>query len=226
MRFELGQRVIDVLRGKKREQNHQSQKPVVTYKNVAEILKNNDRIKLHIGCGTVYKEGWINIDNNSDYNIKKLDFMWDLSKALPFPENSVDFIYNEHFLEHLSVEQGGGLLKEFMRVLKPNAVVRIAMPDLEKVVKNYLNKNYLAENQVWLKKYGLDFIKTNAESINIDFRWWGHQWLYDWEELERRLREAGFVKIKKCKLNESEYPELQNLETRGEASGLIAEVVK
>lgn len=100
------------------------------------------------------------------------------------------------------------------------------MPDLEMSVKNYMNKNYLNENKDGLKKYGLDFIQTNAEALNIDFRWWGHQWLYDWEELERRLKEAGCIKIKKCNLNESEYPELQNLETRGLASNLIAEVVK
>ena len=100
------------------------------------------------------------------------------------------------------------------------------MPDLEMSVKNYMNKNYLSENKVSLKKYGLNFIKTNAEALNIDFRWWGHQWLYDWEELERRLKEAGCIKIKKCKLNKSEHSELQNLETRGEASNLIAEIVK
>ncbi len=220
MRFKAGQKFIDTLRGKRKKQ-----KLVVTYKNVKDILQK-ECIKLHIGCGTVYKEGWINIDNNSDNNIKKLDFMWDLRKPLPLPENSVDFIYNEHFLEHLTADEGGGLLKECMRMLKPNGVLRIAMPDLEVCVRDYLNKNHLTENKAGLKEAGLDFIKTNAEAINIAFRWWGHQWLYDWEELERRLKDIGCVKIEKCRLNESKHPELRNLETRGEASNLIAEVVK
>lgn len=105
MRFKAGQKFIDTLRGKRKKQ-----KPVVTYKNVKDILQK-ECIKLHIGCGTVYKEGWINIDNNSDNNIKKLDFMWDLRKPLPLPENSVDFIYNEHFLEHLTADEGGGAFK-------------------------------------------------------------------------------------------------------------------
>lgn len=218
MCFKAGQRLIDKLRSKQT-------KPIVTYKNIKDILRLKS-IKLHIGCGTIYKEGWINIDNNSDNNIKKLDFMWDLRKPLPLPENSVDFIYNEHFLEHLTVDNGVGLIKNLMKILKPNAVLRIAMPDLRKSVENYMNKNYLNENKDGLKKYGLDFIQTNAEALNIDFRWWGHQWLYDWEELERRLKEAGCIKIKKCNLNESEYSELQNLETRGLASSLIAEIIK
>lgn len=218
MRFKAGQRLIDKLRGKQKN-------PIVTYKNIKDILRLKS-IKLHIGCGTIYKEGWINIDNNSDNNIKKLDFMWDLRKPLPLPENSVDFIYNEHFLEHLTFEDGGGLIINLMKILKPNGVLRIAMPDLGMSVKNYMNKNYLNENKDGLKKYGLDFIQTNAEALNIDFRWWGHQWLYDWEELERRLKDAGCIKIKKCNLNESEYLELQNLETRGLASSLIAEIIK
>ena len=34
-----------------------------------------EKIKLHIGCGTLYKENWINIDNNSDNNIEQLDII-------------------------------------------------------------------------------------------------------------------------------------------------------
>lgn len=40
---------------------------------IKKILATSDLIPLHIGCGTLYKEGWINIDNNSDHNIQKLD---------------------------------------------------------------------------------------------------------------------------------------------------------
>lgn len=109
MRFKAGQKIIDILRGKRKKQE---QKLIVSYKNVKDIL-SKDCIKLHIGCGTVYKEGWINIDNNSDNNIEKMDFMWDLRKPLPLPENSVDFIYNEHFLEHLTVDEGGGAYQRF-----------------------------------------------------------------------------------------------------------------
>ena len=61
--------------------------------------------------------------------------------------------------------------------------------------------------------------------ININFRWWGHQWLYDWEELERRLLEAGAKSPKRCTIFKSEHPVLNNLETRNE-SILIAEVTK
>lgn len=179
-------------------------------------------IKLHLGCGNTYLEGWVNIDNNSDNNIKKLDLNWDLRNPLPYEDNSVDMIYNEHFLEHLTVEEALVSLKDFIRVLKPGGVMRIAIPDLADPIRLYNSDNWKEDPGV--KKW-LSFVQTKGELINICFRWWGHKWLYDWEELERRLREAGAVNIKQCELRKSEHPELCDLETRNEST-LIAEVTK
>lgn len=183
------------------------------------------KTKLHVGCGTVYIDGWVNIDNNSDHNITKLDLNFDLRNPLPYKDNSVDFIYNEHFFEHLSVEEGLNALLNFKRVLKPGGVMRIAMPDLLDIVKMYNNDNWKTEYAETFKEHGMEFIKTKAELININFRWWGHKWMYDWEELERRLREVGFTQIKQCELRKSDYPELCGLESRSEST-LIAEVTK
>jgi len=188
-----------------------------------KIKAKKGSVKLNVGCGTDYKKGWVNIDNNSDNNIEELDLNWDLRNRLPFDEESVDFIFNEHLLEHLTVKETLTVLKDFMRVLRPGGVLRIAMPDLEKVIDDYLKNDF--KNNPTVKSFGLEFVKTRAELINMSFRWWGHKWLYDWEELERRLKEAGFRKIKRARLGKSKYQELRNLETRDE-SLLIAEVIK
>jgi len=99
------------------------------------------------------------------------------------------------------------------------------MPDLEKIIYNYLDLNCKLNYQETFKIFELTFIETRAELINIDFRWWGHKHLYDYEELERRLKEVGFEKIKRCNIYNSDYNELKNLETKKE-SDLIAEVIK
>jgi len=197
--------------------------PFARSKVNALIKSHQDSLKLNVGCGTDYKDGWINIDNNSDDNIEKLDLNWDLRKPLPFHDNSVDFIFNEHFFEHLTTDEAEKTIKDLMRVLKPGGVMRIAMPDLAVVVDTY--RNLPLNKDPVIQAYGLDFIRTRAEWMNMSFRWWGHKWLYDWEELQRRLEEAGYKKVKRCKLNKSSYPELRNLETRSE-SYLIAEVEK
>ncbi len=192
---------------------------------VKDLATNNQNVKLHLGCGTAYKEGWINIDNNSDNNIKLLDLNWDLRNPLPFDDNSADFIFNEHFLEHLTVEEGQRALRDFLRVLKPSGIMRIAMPDLARMIYTYNDPNWKERLMPYLKKFGLDFIQTKAELLNINFRAWGHKWLYDWEELERRLKEAGGQGIVQMEIYKSSHPELCKLETRGE-SILIAEVSK
>lgn len=179
--------------------------------------------KLHVGCGVNYFPGWINIDNNSDNNISQLDLHHDLRLPLPFYDNSADFIYNEHFLEHLEVPEAIRAIKDFMRVLKPGGVLRIAMPDLDDCIAAYRNPDWAKASG--LKKYGLTFIQTPCELLNISMRAWGHKWLYNWEELERRLKEAGCVTIQRRKNGQSVFPEFQSIETRGEST-LIAEVTK
>ncbi|MEI9913710.1 MAG: methyltransferase domain-containing protein [Candidatus Saccharibacteria bacterium] len=190
---------------------------------VTDLIKNKKVIKLNIGCGTDYKRGWINVDNNSDNNIKKLDLNWDLRNPLPFADNSVDFVFNEHFFEHLTIEESEPIMADLMRVLKPGGIMRVAMPDLREVVKAYLDPNW--NKKAFIKQFGLEFVQTPAEMLNMNFYWWGHRWLYDWEELQRRLKERGYNKYKKCSLRNSSHKELKNLETRDE-SRLIVEVTK
>jgi predicted SAM-dependent methyltransferase len=86
------------------------------------------------------------------------------------------------------------------------------MPSAQEIVRNYHENDWAS--QPWLEKYGYTSIRTRAEYVNVCFREWGHQWLYDTEELERRLREAGFSQIENVGWGESKHPELRNRETR------------
>lgn len=194
-----------------------------TPKVKALFSRKKGPIKLNVGCGTDYKESWVNIDNNSDDNIEKLDLNFDMRNPLPYKDGSVDFIFNEHFFEHLTVDEGQAAMKDLMRVLRPGGVMRIAMPDLELAIQAYLDKGW--KDKPFLERFGLGFVKTRAELLNMNFSWWGHKWLYDWEELERRLSDAGFTNVKRCEWGKSEHKDLCDLETRQE-SLLIAEVTK
>jgi predicted SAM-dependent methyltransferase len=197
---------------------------LTTRQEVSKILKKHpDILKLNLGCGTDYKEGWVNIDNNSDHNITKLDLNIDLRRPLPFKDNSVDYIFHEHFMEHLTIEQSRTALKDYMRVLKKGGVMRIAMPDLETIVKEYYDKHW--KRRPFIKRFGLEFVETRAEMLNMHFRWWGHMWLYDWEELQRRFKEVELKSYHRCELRKSKHKALRNLEIRDE-SYLIAEITK
>ena len=97
------------------------------------------------------------------------------------------------------------------------------MPSLEYTINKYCSDKW--NDQDWLEWKEHRFIQTRAEMINIAFRWWGHQWLYDREELHRRLKEAGFTIIRDVEWGYSKIPELSNLETRKD-SKLICEATK
>jgi predicted SAM-dependent methyltransferase/outer membrane murein-binding lipoprotein Lpp len=172
--------------------------------------------KLHVGCGKVKLPGWLNIDVEPG-----ADLVIDVRQGLPFEENSVDFIYNEHFVEHLTYEEGEKVLREFWRCLKKGGVLRIATPDLDFIVQLY-SRDF--KNQDWFPS-GFEFVKTKGMAMNMAFRWWGHQYLYNEEDLTGQLIKVGFQNIKRCELNKSNYPELSNLETRKEST-LILESVK
>lgn len=176
--------------------------------------------KLHIGCGAVRLTGWINVDERWTDGA---DVVWDATRRFPLPAGSCSHIHNEHFLEHLSVEQGLSFLRECHRLLMVGGVLRVAMPSLAEPVRQYYEDDW--KNQPWLEKYGYTWIQTRAEMLNIAFRYWGHQWLYDEEELRRRLNEAGFDVLRACSHGESSHPDLRGLETRHETL-LIIEATK
>lgn len=177
--------------------------------------------KLHIGCGTNYLYGWYNVDSNKTY---KVDLMWDVRKSLPLQRESFEFIYNEHFIEHLTVAEAVSVFTNCFLLLKPGGILRLATPDITDIVRYYQTDTW--KDLPIMKTAGLAWVKTKCEYINVALRSWGHQYLYDEEELRRRLKEAGFTQepIRK-EMGKSDHAPLCNLETR-DASTLIVEVSK
>src|ERR1019366_3932000 len=85
-------------------------------------------IKMNIGCGQEPFQGWLNLDLDPE---TKADFLWDITDGLPFDNDSCAFIYSEHFLEHLPIQDGVRFLAECHRSLQRGGVLRIAMPSLQ-----------------------------------------------------------------------------------------------
>jgi SAM-dependent methyltransferase len=84
----------------------------------------SETIKVHLGCGTHYLPGWINCDVVPDMRADKYfdleTFPW------PFPDNSVDEIFMDQVLEHLSDTMK--VMAEIYRILKPGGIARIIVP--------------------------------------------------------------------------------------------------
>jgi SAM-dependent methyltransferase len=91
---------------------------------------------LNIGCGEQYHPAWINVDlvARGPEVIRH-----DLRRGLPFDNGTIDAVYHSHVLEHLDPERGRDLIAECYRVIKPGGVVRVIIPDLEAIARNYLD---------------------------------------------------------------------------------------
>jgi len=175
---------------------------------------------LHLGCGKVHLDGWVNVDLDDG---KAVDITLDVTWPLPMEDGSCEFIYSEHMLEHLTAEQGVAFLKECYRLLAAGGTLRIAMPSLDLLIQRCHEGSW--RDADWLIWPEYKHVSSRAEMLNMAFREWGHQWLYDREELYRRLREAGFEKIADSEWGVSTHAKLCGRETRKD-SMLIAEAGK
>lgn len=91
---------------------------------------------LNLGCGSRLHNDWINVDLvSSNKNV----IAHNLLNGIPFIDNEFDAVYHSHVLEHFSREDGKKFIAECYRVLKSGEIIRIAVPDLEQIVKNYLS---------------------------------------------------------------------------------------
>lgn len=177
--------------------------------------------RVSIGCGQVRFNGWIHLDMDTQAHP---DYVWDTRWGLPFESKTVELIANEHFLEHIPIEDANKLLEECHRVLKPGGTLRIAMPSLDHLLQTYGSADWRTQFE-FLQWPHYSSIKTWGELANIVFRHFGHQWIYTREELHRRLHEAGFQTVRDVGWGSSEILELQNRETRTD-SHLICEATK
>jgi predicted SAM-dependent methyltransferase len=92
-------------------------------------------VLVNIGCGSTWHPSWVNLDVRPMHQeIRR----WDARKGLPFGASEVDACYSSHFLEHLSRRKAQALMQETRRVLRSGGTVRLAVPDLEALTREYL----------------------------------------------------------------------------------------
>jgi SAM-dependent methyltransferase len=64
--------------------------------------------------------------------------VWDLRKGIPFPDGAFDVAYHSHLLEHIDREAAPAFLRECQRVLRPEGIIRVVVPDLELLARRYV----------------------------------------------------------------------------------------
>jgi len=151
-------------------------------------------MKLHLGCGKKYLNGFINIDALEDVNPDIVDNVGTLNN---FKSNSCDLIYACHVLEHFGRNEYKNVLKRWFDLLKENGVLRISVPDIESCI-NYYNKT-----QDLSKLLGF-FWGGQNNKYNFHYMGW------DFKSIENDLLSIGFKKIYKYNWKNTEHSNIDD----------------
>jgi Methyltransferase domain len=109
---------------------------------------------INVGCGKRFHSSWLNLDLHCSPGVTQCD----LTKGIPAESNTADAIYSAAVLEHIRKENVASFFSECHRTLKPGGILRIAVPDLELQVREYLaalervdqNVPFAVEDREWM----------------------------------------------------------------------------
>lgn len=166
---------------------------------------------IHIGCGNVLLDNFLNVDFYSPkLLLKRLMLIeprskifrgHDFRRKLPFKSQVFDGAFSEHTLEHLDPWHAEILLKEIHRVLRPGSLIRIIVPNLEHYIQYYLGE---------MPDPAFEKFAGGPEAIWCLTQNWGHQSVWDFTNLSKCLIEAGFRDISRVSFKRGSNPDLLN----------------
>jgi predicted SAM-dependent methyltransferase len=170
-------------------------------------------------CAWLHQIGLLNEQRFE--RILKLDrnvICWDLRRGIPFPDQTFDTVYHSHVLEHIDREDAPSFLRECFRVLKRRGILRVVVPDLELLAREYLGvvdnlpERATMPQHTFAVEQMIDqmVIRTPrhralqhpvvqlAERLLVgrtDHAGILHRWMYDRFSAGQALREAGFEDV-------------------------------
>jgi len=131
-------------------------------------------MKIHLGCGDIIKEGFVNVDPyapSPDVRMDAADYM------RSHPDDTVERVEWYHVIEHLKREPAKEIVRLVFQKLQPGGIFVTECPNFKETVREYLEGN-----------------KQRIRNVYGHQRYPGdsHRWGYDEETLPKLMRWAGF----------------------------------
>jgi SAM-dependent methyltransferase len=131
--------------------------------------------KLNFGCGSNVLDGWENYDNNLDIRYK-----------LPFDDDSIDCIFAEHVIEHVTPHEAYNFIENCHTILKMGGILRVCVPSVNSIYANYTNR-YGQFVSYFTKKE-----PTLGNAVKAIIFQHGHQSVWNEPLLDVMLKSVGF----------------------------------
>jgi SAM-dependent methyltransferase len=187
--------------------------------------------KLHLGAFDQVHAGWVNTDitphllvarvpglpfllhtagviDTRRYNayrdgtFRALRYL-DLSRPFRFPDRSFECVFASHVLEHLHPDVAETCLREVHRVLVPDGIIRVAVPDLDQIVAEYDPTD--PDAFLW------GIYQGRGHRAKASVRHW---WHYNARSLEALLRRVGFGEVFQCDYRQGRCPDVERIDNR------------
>jgi predicted SAM-dependent methyltransferase len=188
------------------------------------LLKQGKTNWLDVGCGGNFEDGFFYLDTvpvesvasglkERYFNVDILNASDETLKRL----GTFDLVRMQHALEHFSYEEGQQVLLNCAKLLNPDGIILITVPDLKVHVRKYLNGEYANwEGFKWwatkrIPEQSPDSFYFSVFTHSMSYE--SHKWCYDYEGLRFQLEHAGgYSNIQQLSVDDplSSYPFTHN----------------
>jgi len=147
-----------------------------------KLPENPDgKILIHLGCGDIASPEFINVDARPAPHVHYICDVTDLSI---FRDGYSDLVYACHVLEHIRYTALRKTLWEWRRILKPGGILRLSVPDFEKIVRIYESSDRDIDSILGPLMGG------QRDEYNVHYSVFNHRYLTD------TLIEVGFKEVR------------------------------
>lgn len=143
-------------------------------------LNKDGSVLIHLGCGQENNPNYINVDA---IPLPHVQIVSNVEKLIMFPGKYADLIYASHVLEHISHKNVIDVLIEWRRILKTGGILRLSVPDFDKIISIYNHENKEIES----------IVEPLMGGQNYEFNF--HKSIFNETYLKKILADIGFSKI-------------------------------
>jgi len=178
--------------------------------------------KINLGSGSMSLNGFFNVDwpighldgivpkeISEDVTYRTPDAYIDITNLSEIPNESFGYVRASHVLEHFHIHQSRSILKEWVRILEPNGILDIVVPDFDIIVgERYYNNRDGKYNKWWeetMEDRGLwwdtpekEPFKTKEMALmQLLYLNGHHKAFFNFKLLKHLMEEQGIKKIDK-----------------------------
>ena len=181
------------------------------------LPKNSDgKVLVHVGCGEKNVPGFINVDARPLAHVHVVTD--NITSLADFETGTVDLVYMCHVLEHIKNDDLKNVLSEMRRVLKDGGVLRISVPDFDKLIDVYnaAGKDIESIRRQLMggqdHQYNVHYCVFNHRRLSDLFKEVGFREVSSWDPDNCRYHDFKDRASRRIKVNGQEYMISLNLE--------------